>query len=78
MGESKRQLDLVGRDVGVAPALERAGNGGRSYRAQGSASEADGAHDEIVRREGMTMAVVDCRAPVEDVGLPAEVPESWQ
>jgi hypothetical protein len=46
MRESQGKLDLVGGDVGVAPALEGAGDSGGPY-AEGGAGNAKGAHDGI-------------------------------
>jgi hypothetical protein len=46
MWQSERELDLVRGDVGVAPALERAGDGSGPY-AEGGAGNAKGVHDEI-------------------------------
>ena len=42
--ESQGELDLVRGDVGVPPAHDGAGNGG-GPRAEGSASNTEGAHD---------------------------------
>jgi hypothetical protein len=76
--QSQRDLELVRGDLGVASALERAGNGGGA-RADGSPSDAEGVHggwsdgeDQLKCRSCWC-----CEAQVLRLGLADKAPCDW-
>lgn len=69
MGENEGELDLVGCDLCVSAALERAGDGG-GPDPEGGSGDAEGAHDDLRRGEDAIAVIPGLCAVVNE---PAEV-----